>query len=273
MKALEIDWPRCTPAQRACADAAIQIVDSSGRLGAPHVRVLSMRGGFVTLLTFDDGTRSVLKVSPDGDADEVSTEYSVLRRLGDEYAERVRAFIYAQRTAAIALQWVDAISLNARWEAAPADVKSRRDDLRVVATMLDDLHRHDVVHGDLQPTHIRFVAQHATVIDFGVSGSPGTSFGGGLIHYLAPEYATRMREGHRPLRTTDADWYALLASAFVAVTGEAPVIYPDGADRDARLAAIAAGNIRPDAWADPLAHDLAEALLLPPDQRRDWIYR
>lgn len=266
-----IDWPELSPIQRACADAAASGLGVDARQGAIAARALSARSGFVILLTGEDGSRSLLKVSPDGAPDEIATEYSVMRQLGGGYAARVRAYVDMDRTSALLLHWLEADSLSTRWGSSASTADTRRQDLRVVAEALTGLHGEGIIHGDLQPTHIRFAQREATLIDFGVSGPPGSPFGGGLIHFLAPEYASEIIEGRKPVRTKAGDWYALLASAFVALTGEAPVTYANGADREDKLTAIVARAIDPSDWEDPFARDVAEALLLPADLRGDWV--
>ena len=268
------NWPAFTEAQRACVEGALVGLGAYAGADTPSRRVVSVRAGFVILLTFETGAQSILKVSQEGEPSEISNEFTVLGKLGDHYANRVRAFTYADHTAALLLQWIEAESLSSRWVAENMrdDMEGRREDLRLVGAEVDHLHLRGLIHGDLQPTHIRFSEDSATLIDFGVTGAPDAPFGGGLVHYLAPEYASCLLGGGRPLRTVAGDWHALLASAFVAVTGKAPVSYPDGADVRAKLEAIAAKNIRPEEWGEHLlARDLAEALLLPVWQRRAWV--
>lgn len=269
----EVNWPRLSTAQRACADEVLAHLGVGVSLGTPSVRVVSARAGYVILLTLNAGDRKIIKISLEGEPTEVETEYSVMTTLGGDYANRLSAFAYGNRTAALALRWVEAASLSSRWAGGRVgeNVRQRSEDLRSAGVELERIHQSGMIHGDIQPTHIRFLASSATFIDFGVAGAQDADFGGGLIHYLAPEYASRLLRGCRPRRTAAADWYALIASAFTAVTGTAPVNYRKGANRQSKLKAIAAQQIHQDGWSDPFARDLAKALTLSPMQRRDWV--
>lgn len=264
----EIHWPDFGPLQRACAANALL----KAREGSPEVRVVSARSGFVLLLAFRDGEKCIMKVSAEGESDEIQTEHATLSSLPGEYSSRVRAFTFTDDTAALVLSWVEATSLSSRW-AEKTSATDRFEDIRGASQALDRLHAQGVVHGDLQPTHIRFRDDQPVFIDFGVAGAPGTYFGGGLIHYLAPEYASALLQGAQPRRSPAGDWYALLASAVVAKTGEAPVSYPKGADRHAKLVAIAEGAIDVNRWQDSAARELAESLKLPASERRNWALR
>lgn len=260
------DWPAFTEQQSSC------VARSLPRSDAPTVRVLSVRAGYVLLLTYGDESRYVLKVSGDDGPEEVESDLAALRGLGSGYADRVSGFSSEGDVAALCLRWVHAASLGTRWSEGPSlETACRRADLRLVAHELDGMHEAGWVHGDLQPTHIRFADDAALFIDFGMAGSPGTPYGGGLIHYFAPEYASSVLQTGRATRTAAGDWYALIASAFVAITRAVPVRYPEAAERADRLDAIAQSRIDPHEWDDPYARDLAEALLLPPQDRRTWL--
>lgn len=60
----------------------------------------------------------------------------------------------------------------------------------------------------------------------------------------------------------------MIASAFVALTGRAPVTYPNDADRVARLTAIANRDIRTERTDATFAKQLAEILVAPASQRQ-----
>ncbi|WP_433673895.1 hypothetical protein [Microbacterium gorillae] len=259
-------WPSFTELQRIC------VYRSLPRNDTPTVRVVSVRSGYVLLLTYDDGSKYILKVSGDAGTEEIESEFAALGALGSRYSHRVTAFTSEEDTAAICLKWVDGTSISTRWFEGPSlDAAQRRIDLRLAAQELSLVHDAGWVHGDLQPTHVRFDNDSALLIDFGVAGSHGSPYGGGLIHYLAPEYASALLSGEPATRTAAGDWYALLASAFVSATRTTPVSYPEGAERADRLSAIARGSIDPSAWDDPYARELAHALLLPSEDRREWV--
>ncbi|WP_433675598.1 lipopolysaccharide kinase InaA family protein [Microbacterium gorillae] len=260
------EWPTFTEKEENC------VARSLPRSDAPAVRVLSVRAGYVLLLTYSDESRHILKVSGEGGPQEVEAEFAALRALGGGYADRISGFSSEGDVVTICLHWVDAASLGTRWSEGPSlDIAHRRADLRLVAHELDRIHEAGWIHGDLQPTHIRFADDAALFIDFGMAGSPGISYGGGLIHYFAPEYASSVLQTGRATRTAAGDWYALLASAFVALTRTVPVRYPEAAERTDRLDAIAQSRIDPHEWDDPYARELAEALLLPAQERKAWV--
>ncbi|MFM2720663.1 hypothetical protein [Microbacterium mcarthurae (nom. nud.)] len=265
-----INWPDLSAEQAASVEAAMVVLSRDKDFVGASARVLSSRSGFVIRLTCVDGMHTLIKVSPTGETREVATEFASLNRLGRRYTQRVKAFVYTDLNAVLALEWQNGPSLSSRWADADATDVGRRDDLRLIALELDRLHARGLVHGDLQPTHIRFAEEGPTLIDFGVSGAPATPFGGGLVHYIAPEYATDIVHGRTPERTFEGDWYALLASAYAAITGTAPVVYPDEADRDVRLAAIAERKFDFSGSQDTLALELGAALEGEASKRRSW---
>lgn len=92
--------------------------------------------------------------------------------------------------------------------------------------VLECLHRHDVIHGDLKPGNV-LVEGGTTpkLIDLGIATGPGDKVEGfrGTLGYAAPE----LLSGRQPSRATDM--YGLGAVLYAAVTGRTPFVAPDPA--------------------------------------------
>lgn len=257
-------------AQRACVERVLAEIPSN----VIEAKVLSERAGVGLQLELEDGARMLLKVSRVGAPEEIETEVATLRHLGAGYEQRLSAYAVERDTAAVLLHWIAGGSLHSRWRRNASDIRQQHADLQCVARKIASIHDSGIVHGDLQPPHIRFVDELVEIIDFGVAGAADEPFGGGLIHYLAPEYAAALLRGEQAVRTREGDWYALLASAFVsAADGRTPVTYPVEATRDVKLEAIAAATIEPERCDTQFTRELAHALLLPARERRDWLMR
>lgn len=134
----------------------------------------------------------------------------------------------------IAMDWIDGTDLGQLLRArgrpglAPSSVMHWLAD---AARALTHLHTLDppVVHGDVKPANLVLTrGGRIVLVDFGLSSSPGARHArGGTPGYAAPELAA----GEPPSRATDV--YALAATAFALLTGEAPTgIRPpwDGVD-------------------------------------------
>lgn len=178
-----VAWPELSNPQRTCVNRLIGHSPlSTGSI--EDTQVISNRAGVNIRLTADDGTKYLIKLSQDAAPDDVENEARILTMLGHPYAERVQGFATERHTAALLLHWINPKSLSTRWSHLSAKTTtSLRHDLQNIITGVSALHRCNIVHGDLQPTHIRFTANgEVTVIDFGISGTPQTPFGTGLIH-------------------------------------------------------------------------------------------
>ena len=139
------------------------------------------------------------------------------------------------------MDWVGGESLSARL-ARGADqllVDEVVDVLFDVASALSYLHGRTppIVHGDLKPENLIVSTDGWTsVVDFGISGAPGSHDRAGSAGFIAPEVA---RHGER---TPAADVYGLAATVYCLLTGSPPGIPPSRAPAGA--AARVAGAVR-----------------------------
>ncbi len=104
--------------------------------------------------------------------------------------------------------------------------------LQQVATALDHIHEHGLVHGDVKPANI-LVANTlkgpvAKLADFGLAGK-GADLRGGSLNYLAPEQLERLNFPEKEVTVDSrADQYALGVVAYELLVGALP--YPEVAD-------------------------------------------
>jgi serine/threonine protein kinase len=137
------------------------------------------------------------------------------------------------------------------------------------------VHRCGLVHSDLKPGNVMGDRGYAKVLDFSLARAPGRGHAGrGTETYLAPEQA---RGG---LVTGATDVWGIGAVLYAALTGHAPFPVVEGAPRYpqltrradrvadhrplpaafARLGALVAACLEPDARARPTVGELADAL-------------
>lgn len=166
------------------------------------------------------------------------------------------SFAFQERAdgADLLVEWTDRQSLGAVLR--PALVEGADPDLigRVWSAALDamaELHRANLVHGDIQPGHLRFGhddGQHldVTVVDYGCTGQPGTGYDGGLIHFMHPEVARVVSTGVSTDLVPEVDLHALIASFLLVLTGQPLFAFdpdepPSLERRHWRLAVVAEG--------------------------------
>lgn len=264
-------WPVLSVEQQRSVEAIVENLNIGGASSLNEVRTLSNRRHYALMLITHESQKRILKVGEGADFDMIRSEYSSLKRLGYRYSGRVLDYNQTKSAAAILLDWVEGRSLVTHWRQVGMKPSVLLTDIERIGKELDYLHARQVTHGDLQPTHIRFRDSEPTFIDFGVSGPSHEAYSGGLTHYMAPELAAQCLSGSAPTRSPEADWYALIACAYVAITGRAPMQYGANAHRDERLDVISNMRTAFHKGDSHLAIMLGRALSLRPDERREYV--
>lgn len=261
---------------------------SPARIGSYAVeRVLVTSGtGVVHLCHADDGRRVALKVI----APELARDRAFLRQLHAEalHARDVAPACLAEvldvdvagRTPYVVTEFLDAPTLAAMIASGSAlsvDALARLG--AALTTGLAELHREDLVLGDLKPARVALATGGPRFIDFGVARARARFAGGsrrgqpaaaiGTPPFMAPELVLG-----NPL-TAAADVFACGAMVINAATGRSPfgsgsprallqrVVYsePDLAGVPAPLAAVLVDAMRKDPARRISARELADRLL------------
>ncbi|MFC4335036.1 protein kinase domain-containing protein [Salininema proteolyticum] len=102
-----------------------------------------------------------------------------------------------------------------------------------MAQAVDDLHRAGYLHGDLQPAHFTADGEgdvHLIDFDVAVPVEGGSDYGGGMLHFMAPEVAEGMARRSRTIALTKrAEVCSFGAVLYYLITGRNLTPYPDGA--------------------------------------------
>lgn len=125
-----------------------------------------------------------------------------------------------------------------------------------MAVAVRQLHDGGFWHGDLQPDHFLCAEGGIRLIDFDVAvprAARSPRYGGGLVHFVAPEVARGMLAGSKHIPLTEAtEVYSFGAVCHVLRTGYAPIGYQTREDappgrgqttREQKLRAIAEGRL------------------------------
>ncbi len=211
---------------------------SARRLGPYTLQKKLGSGAFGTtyLATDDRGAQVAVKVlspgalSDPGKRATLEQEVRAGQRINSRYFARVLDFDTAGATPWIAQQYVPGQSLGQLISAeAPLTATRAMAIAEQLLSALEDLQRYGVVHHDIKPDNIQVGANDTiTLLDLGVSWTPGDGGFGGTPAYLPPEC---FADNYRPDPATDT-WAAGVIIAEIA-TGHHPVL---GAERDPRSA-------------------------------------
>ncbi|MCP3098469.1 AAA family ATPase [Myxococcus sp. K15C18031901] len=190
----------------------------------------------------DAGAPRVLKVVREGPLADSSTamlrhEHDMLRDLRDVPGiERTVALEDVAGLPALVLEDAGPCDLQEWLRRGPLDVDVFLELAVDVAGSLGALHRHRVIHRDLSPANLAVApgGRRLVMIDFdlatrmpGLAQDAGVPGGfEGTLRYIAPEQTGRLQRlvDHR------ADLYALGASFYEMLTGEAPFMSTDAAE-------------------------------------------
>lgn len=158
-------------------------------------------------------------------------EAAVLRRLGGKGSPRLLGQGTVDGRRYLLSSWVsgvDAATAAAEWRVSPgAAVRTRQLELcHRIATAYADLHRRDVVHGDVHPRNV-FVDDlgGVTLLDFDLARllddeTEDKPPRGGVPFYYEPEHARALLDGEPPGPATPAgEQYALATLLYFLVTG------------------------------------------------------
>lgn len=117
---------------------------------------------------------------------------------------------------------------------------------------LEVLHGVGLIHGDVQPGHLRFGREaggqvRATLLDFGCTDHPGASYEGGLVHFMHPQVARDVLDQNHGELSAGIDLHGLLASFLMVLTASALYPFESGEApstqrRHHRLAVVARGE-------------------------------
>ncbi len=120
-------------------------------------------------------------------------------------------------------RWRSERPSDGRGAAMRCDLGRLRSCLVQLVAGLIELHRRDVIHRDLKPSNLRVTPEGRLVIlDFSLSDDrSATGHSGGTVPYMAPEQAM-IDASIGP----GADWYAVGAIAYEALTGRPPFTGP-----------------------------------------------
>jgi len=112
----------------------------------------------------------------------------------------------------------------------PWSIDGRRKVADLCVAVLDayvELHRRDVIHGDVHPRNLLFDSERGLVhvVDFGfgrlASEDANTGLSGGVSAFFAPEYAAAsLAEEHVPPATAASEQYSIAALIYMVLTGE-----------------------------------------------------
>ncbi len=172
-----------------------------------------------------------------------------------------------ERTLYLSMNWENGVSLQSWVHSRPRqDLVRGLRFLEPVAEGIDYLHRGDhtglpVIHRDIKPANILITGPVVRLVDFGLARLHGDSFltFGGTPNYLAPETFNGQF-------SPASDRYALGATAFYVITGEAP-----GRDDAERSAALRQAPVpHPEDLADVVLEMLDEDPRARPESATDW---
>lgn len=231
----------------------LQIV--ADRLGVTVIRAIPSRRGGVAIGSAADEDL-VIKIAdlanPDTERDVIparsqgiENEAHILRKMAGVISPQIRHFERDEELGIVysAAEWVhgDPPIATAR-SMSPLDV------ITCLLHSVDQIHRHNIIHGDVQPENmiIRRSDSKLVMLDFEFAKhttEPALSVPG-LYHYLSPTAAEHLLERTQCPITISEETFAVMAAALVFVTGRSyPVEYSDQAtDRHSRLREIVRGR-------------------------------
>lgn len=193
-------------------DAMYRTISSSnGYIG----RISFDSRSYVLKLAFIDGTQTK---GPLPQHLQIENEHHVLKSLGEPYSSRIVAYLKSDTVTGLLLHWTDGDSIANYVDRNrdPWNIDAIQSAYEACEAQLADLHGRGFAHGDVQPSHFRLSHFESTVkaevIDYGIAGPIGSTYGAGLVHYLTPDSAQALLKSGACLRSELADNFALSAS-------------------------------------------------------------
>jgi len=157
-----------------------------------------------------DGQPVILKLLhteyPDArDVARFKREYEITRKIDSEQVIRAYEQGKSNNSYYLVLEDIDARTLENFVQTTTPDVKTVLTLALEITTALDDIHRHNIVHKDLNLSNVVYNPEtcQLKVIDFGIATELSREMavalnpGGleGTLHYIAPEQSGRMNRG------------------------------------------------------------------------------
>ena len=181
----------------------------------------------------DSGRRVIVKMlntdSPSpSEIARFNREYDLIRNIDDEAVIKVFEVLESDGKIALVLEDFNGISLDRVINKAPLPLETFLKIGITIASVLDKLHKQNIIHKDLKPHNILFNPDTSAIklTDFGISAElthardkPGTTaLVDGTLAYMAPEQTGRMNRSI----SYETDFYSLGVTFYEMLTQRLP---------------------------------------------------
>ena len=152
----------------------------------------------------------------------IKNEIEILSKLPLGMGPQIKAFSIGTSSVYAVLHFLPGSALND----SSKDPDTLLTLLRSLVRVVGQLHKQDVIHGDITPHNIVVYDESIQLIDFELShyrDQPG--IGTGLYHFLSPETATLLLHDQVPPYDIKEEIFALTATCLSVLTGNFPYSY------------------------------------------------